>query len=83
MDNISGLVSTVIDTIYDEEKVYKVSEVSKQELETFVDSLNHNQLEAITTFIQAQPSIQKEIKYKLKNGTEKSITLRGLQDFFV
>ena len=82
MDNISGLVATVIDTVYDSEKVYKVSEVSKKDLETFIDSLNHNQLETITDFIQAQPSIQKEIKYKLKNGTEKSITLKGLQDFF-
>ena len=83
MNDITGLVSVVIDTIYDDEKVYNTSEVSKKELETFIDSLNHTQLEKITTFIQHQPAIQKEIKYRLKDGQEKTITLKGLQDFFV
>ena len=83
MNDITGLVGVVIDTIYDDEKVYNTREVSKKELETFIDSLNHTQLEKITTFIQNQPSIQKEIKYRLKDGQEKTITLKGLQDFFV
>ena len=83
MNDITGLVGVVIDTIYDDEKVYNTSDVSKKELETFIDSLNHTQLEQITTFIQNQPAIQKEIKYRLKDGQEKTITLKGLQDFFV
>ena len=83
MNDITGLVGVVIDTIYDDEKVYNTREVSKKELETFIDSLNHTQLEKITTFIQNQPAIQKEIKYRLKDGQEKTITLKGLQDFFV
>ena len=83
MNDITGLVGVVIDTIYDDEKVYNTREVSKKELETFIDSLNHTQLEKITTFIQNQPAIQKEINYRLKDGQEKTITLKGLQDFFV
>lgn len=83
MNDITGLVSVVIDTIFDNEKVYNTNEVSKKELETFIDSLNHTQLEKITTFIQNQPAIQKEINYRLKDGQEKTITLKGLQDFFV
>ena len=67
----------------DDEKVYNKQDVSKKELETFIESLNHSQLEQITTFIQNQPAIQKEIKYRLKDGQEKTITLKGLQDFFV
>ena len=83
MNDITGLVGVVIDTIFDDEKVYNTNDVSKKELETFIDSLNHTQLEQITTFIQNQPAIQKEIKYRLKDGQEKTITLKGLQDFFV
>ena len=83
MKDITGLVSVVMDTIYDDEKVHSVKDVSKKELEAFIDSLNHTQLEKITTFIQNQPAIQKEIKYRLKDGQEKTITLKGLQDFFV
>ena len=83
MNDITGLVGVVIDTIYDDEKVYNTNDVSKKELETFIDSLNHTQLEKITTFIQNQPAIQKEINYRLKDGQEKTITLKGLQDFFV
>ena len=83
MNDITGLISVVIDTIFDDEKVYNTQDVSKKELETFIESLNHTQLEQVTTFIQNQPAIQKEIKYRLKDGQEKTITLKGLQDFFV
>ena len=83
MNDITGLISVVIDSIFDDEKVYNKQDVSKKELETFIESLNHSQLEQITTFIQNQPAIQKEIKYRLKDGQEKTITLKGLQDFFV
>ena len=83
MNDITGLISVVIDTIFDDEKVYNTQDVSKKELEAFIESLNHSQLEQITTFIQNQPAIQKEIKYRLKDGQEKTITLKGLQDFFV
>lgn len=83
MDDITGLVSCVIDTIYDEDKVYNVADVSKKELAVFIDSLNHHQLETITTFIQNQPAIKKEVKYTcVKCGKENVIELRGLQDFF-
>jgi hypothetical protein len=83
MDDITGLVSTVIDTIYDEEKVYNVKDVSKQELSSFIDSLNHNQLEIVTQFIQNQPAIKKDIKYKCKKcGKQNCIEMKGLQDFF-
>ena len=83
MNDITGLISVVIDSIFDDEKVYNTSDVSKKELEAFIESLNHSQLEQITTFIQNQPALQKEIKYRLKDGQEKTITLKGLQDFFV
>ena len=83
MNDITGLISVVIDTIFDDEKVYNTQDVSKKELEAFIESLNHSQLEQITTFIQNQPAIQKEIKYRLKDGQENTITLKGLQDFFV
>ena len=83
MNDITGLISVVIDTIFDDEKVYNTQDVSKKELEAFIESLNHSQLEQITTFIQNQPAIQKENKYRLKDGQEKTITLKGLQDFFV
>ena len=83
MEDITGLVATVIDTIYDDEKVYNVKDVPKKELATFIDSLNHNQLQLVTEFIQKQPQIKKEIRYTcVKCGKENVIVLSGLQDFF-
>tara|TARA_Y100000004_G_scaffold191699_1_gene250955 strand:- start:1931 stop:2629 length:699 start_codon:yes stop_codon:yes gene_type:complete len=83
MSDVTSLIATVIETIFDDEKVHNVKDVSKNELNAFIESLNHSQLEKITSFIQSQPAIQKEITYKLKDGEEKTITMRGLQDFFV
>ncbi len=88
MDDISSLVSLVIDSIYDEEKVYKADSVSKKELAEFVDQLNHTQLQKIQTFISAQPAIQKTIAFGCNNkkagcdGCKTEVTMRGLADFF-
>ena len=87
-DDISSMLAMVVDTIYDEDKVYNSDSVSKQELKDFVDQLNHQQLEQIQTFIAAQPAIEKEITYTCKNkkdgcdGCKTTVKMKGLADFF-
>jgi hypothetical protein len=89
MKDISSMVAMVIDTIYDKDQVYKTEGVSKKELAEFVDQLNHEQLEAVSKFIAAQPAIQKTIAFTCKQGEcsqggghKTEITMRGLADFF-
>tara|TARA_Y100000004_G_scaffold104311_1_gene117049 strand:+ start:4184 stop:4882 length:699 start_codon:yes stop_codon:yes gene_type:complete len=83
MKDITSLVGICIDTIYDEDKVYNARDVSKQELTSFVESMNHEQLNYIQEFITNQPTIKLDVPYRLQSGEQKVLKLRGLQDFFV
>lgn len=87
-EDISSMVAMVIDSIYDEDKVYKSETVSKKELMEFVDTLNHQHLDEIQKFIGAQPAVEKTVafgcnnKAKGCNGCKTEVTMRGLADFF-
>jgi len=81
--DINSLLSLVIETIYDEENVYSVENVSKDELTTFIDSFTHKNLEEIQNFIQNQPTLKHTVNFKCSEcGHENSYTLEGIQSFF-
>ena len=82
LNDVTTLVASVVDTIYDEDTVYKKENISKDELSAFIESMNHKQLELIQNFIQNQPNISKEVTFTGPTGHVNTITLRGLQDFF-
>jgi len=81
--DINSLLSLVIETIYDEENVYSVENVSKDELTTFIDSFTHKNLEEIQNFIQNQPTLKHTVNFKCSEcGHENSYKLEGIQSFF-
>ena len=88
LDDISQMVAMVVDTIYDEDNVYKSSDISQQELTEFIDQLNHSQLEKVQQFLVAQPAIEKTVVFGCKEkkegceGCKNEVTMRGLADFF-
>lgn len=82
-NNITSLLIASIDSIYDDETVYPAKDCTKKELEEFVDSLSHSNLEKIQEFVQNQPKLKQTIRYKCEHcGHENEIVLSGLADFF-
>ena len=82
-DAITEMLIASIDTIYDSDNVYKASDSTKKEMETFVDSLSHKHLEKIQEFIVNQPTLKHTIEYTCKKcGHKNSYELSGLQSFF-
>jgi ribosomal protein L44E len=82
-DAITEMLIASIDTIYDSDNVYKASDSTKKEMETFVDSLSHKHLEKIQEFIVNQPTLKHTIEYTCeKCGHKNSYELSGLQSFF-
>lgn len=77
-----ALVLKCIDKVYDEEKVYDSSLYKKEEIEEFVENLPVKAYEEVREFFGKVPAMKYEIKYKNSNGTERTITLRNLSDFF-
>jgi len=83
---LNDLMIASIESVYDADKVYNSNDCSREELVKFVDSMNRNQVEKIERFISTTPKVQKTVKFKcckLECGHENSITLMGLQSFFV
>ena len=76
-------IAASIDTVYDEETTYSLSDFNEKEVTEFVESLNRSQLQKIQDFITNQPTLSHKITFKCeKCGHENTITLTGLQIFF-
>lgn len=77
------LVLECIDKIFDGEQTYQASMYKKEELQEFVDGLPVKTYDTVREFFMNVPSMKHEIKYTNKMGSERSIVLRNLSDFFI
>lgn len=83
VEDFTKTLSLCIDTIFDDNNVYNVKDVSPSELETFVESMSHKHLLMIDEFMKNQPSIIYNGEYTCHSCKKKNtFTLEGLQDFF-
>lgn len=85
-DKIKILNSTIIsciDYIYDADSVYKASDSSQKDLETFIDSLSSKQFQDIQNYISNIPKVKYSTTVKCsKCGKTYDVVLEGIQSFF-
>jgi hypothetical protein len=82
-DLINEVVIASIESIFDAEKVYSAENSSKEELITFINSLNRSQMQKIEAFISAVPALKRTIQFKCKGcGHDNQLELSGTQAFF-
>jgi hypothetical protein len=80
--NFEDLVAGCIDKVYDGDEATDAALSTKEELVEFVQSLDIKTFEKIKEFLSTTPYIKHVITYKNKLGTEKTINLTTLTDFF-
>ena len=69
--------------IYNEEESWSASDVSKNEIEDFIDQLNTKQFRLIEDFFSTMPKLTHRIKVKNpKTEVESTVVLEGLAAFF-
>ena len=72
-----------IDTIFDENSVYNVNDVSEKEIIAFIDSMSHDNLEGIQKYISNQPELKHTIEFTCKHDKHKNkVELKGIASFF-
>jgi hypothetical protein len=77
------LISSCIDKIYNEEEVWDTRDVTKKELEEFLDQMNSSQFKQIEKFFETMPKLSHTLKVTNPNtGIESEIVLEGLTSFF-
>lgn len=82
-DVIMETIYNSIDYIYDNESVYQAKDISRKEIEDFIDNIQQKDLEKLRVFFDTMPKIKKEIEYKCKKcDYQEKIVLEGIQDFF-
>jgi len=82
-DVIMETIYNSIDYIYDNESVYHAKDISRKEIEDFIDNIQQKDLEKLRVFFDTMPKIKKDIEYKCKKcDYQEKIVLEGIQDFF-
>lgn len=81
-DLVELLVRKCIDTIYDAENVYPVSEHTEEELNEFIESLDLDTFSKIKEFFDNLPKMYYKIEYENSLGNKRTVELTTLSDFF-
>lgn len=84
------LISLCIVEIWSEDEVFQGSEISKEDLQDFIDAMSVDQFENVLEFFKEAPKLQYKLKYKVpydptdeeQEVQENEIILEGLSDFF-
>ncbi len=77
------IIKNCISQIYDEEQVYDRSDMTKKELDDFVNSMSHQQFMKLQEFFENMPRVRYKTKVKNpKTGVKSDLVIEGLQNFF-
>ena len=83
MNQSFDLIASCIDKVYSEEEVWDARDVTKKELEEFLDQMNSSQFKQIEKFFETMPKLSHTLKVKNPNtNVESEIVLEGLSSFF-
>ena len=77
------IMISCIDKVVSSEEMYKFSEFSREEIDKFMDDLESDVIDRIKEFFDTSPRLRHEIKYKNKNGNEKTFVIEGIDSFFI
>ena len=81
-ETVFEVIKKCVATIYDEDSTYDTKDYTNEEITEFVESIPAKAFEDITEFFETIPVLKHELHYKDSDGTDKTITLQGIDDFF-
>jgi hypothetical protein len=78
-----NIMVACLDKVASEDDVYKFEDFSRDDIEKFMEDLSSDVLRQIQKFFDTMPRLRHEMKYKNKNGEDKTFVLEGMQSFFI
>jgi len=83
MDQSFELIASCIDKIYTEDEVWSTGDVTKKELNDFLEQMNSSQFKQIEKFFETMPKLSHTVKVKNPvTEIESEVVLEGLASFF-
>lgn len=77
-----AIMEACIEKVYTGDSVVKLSDFSRQEIATFIDTLDVRTYQAIQQFVEKMPRVEHTVSYVNSTGREVKIVLKSLTDFF-
>jgi len=82
IESIINLIADHVVYVFDQENVYE--EFTRQEVVDFLETLNSTQFKKVTEFFTNIPELRHDINWTCPScGKDESVTLQGLQSFFI
>lgn len=81
-DVVDYLIKNCIDSIYDSDSVYPISDITQEELSEWLDDLDGESFKKIREFFDNLPQMYYKITYTNSLSNERVIELNSLNDFF-
>lgn len=81
-DNLIAYVKACVDYIADSDNVYTMNDYSDKDVLSWLEDLPASSFENVVDFFDTIPVLTHDLKYTDSAGTEKTIPLRGIKDFF-
>jgi hypothetical protein len=72
-----------LDKLASEDEVFHFVDYAQEEIDQFMEGLSGQVIKSIETFFNTTPKLRHEMKYKNKNGDEKTFVIEGLRSFFI
>lgn len=82
-DSLFDVIAACIDSVCEGDVVYRLTDFTEKEVQDFIESLSSDVISRIKKFFDTAPVMRYEMKYKDKNGKEKTFVLEGLNSFFI
>jgi hypothetical protein len=76
------MIKGCLDQYYDGDKIVMFKDSNTEEIDEFVDNLPTSVLKDFEVFFDTMPRLYHKLEYKNKKGTDRTIELRTLEDFF-
>tara|TARA_R110000850_G_scaffold171206_2_gene296555 strand:+ start:342 stop:1058 length:717 start_codon:yes stop_codon:yes gene_type:complete len=76
------LIVDCIETIETQEETIRTKELSKNEVQDFVDNMTKDQFDRVLDFFLTAPKLEHTVEYKTSDGEAREVVLSGLSDFF-
>ena len=81
-DDLYETALNCIESIETKDQKIENSDISKTEFLEFIDLMTNEQFMKILNFMKNIPKLEKEIKYRTRDGFERNLKLKGIKDFF-
>lgn len=80
-DDVS-MMKHCVDYVFDQDQIYKGTDFTEEELDEFIDDFDTTVWKKIKEFFNTTPRLRHSEVVVLKDGSEQTILLEGLSDFF-